>query len=67
MFFTGEEQKPCNISQALGQLKSLERKIAKNESLKLEYNYSINKDLIKSYISLPEKGELECQGICLII
>ena len=64
MRFTGIEQKlDCNISSALGQLRSLERRIAKNESLKMKYSDSIKKDLAKIYISLLEKGELERQDV----
>ena len=62
MLFTGKQQKlHCNISSALGQLRSLVRRLAKNESLKLKYIDSIKKDLAKRYISLLEKGELERQ------
>ena len=64
MLFTGKEQKlDCNISSALGQLRSLERRLAKKESLKLKYINSIKKDLAKVYISLLENGELERQDV----
>ena len=64
MLFTGIEQKlDCNISSALGQLRSLERRLAKNESLKMKYSDSIKKHLAKSYISLLENGELERQDV----
>ena len=64
MLFTGKEQKlDCNISSALGQLRLLERRLAKNESLKLKYFISIKKDLAKGYISLLPKAELERQDI----
>ena len=64
MLFTGKEQKlDCNISSALGQLLSLERRLAKKESLKLEFIDSIKKDLEKGYISLLEKEELEHQKV----
>ncbi|XP_075255351.1 uncharacterized protein LOC142348070 [Convolutriloba macropyga] len=51
------------IELTLGQLRSLERRIAKNESLKMKYSDSIKKDLAKIYISLLEKGELERQDV----
>ena len=64
MLFTGKEQKlDCNISSALGQLRSLERRLAKNQSLKLKYCNSIKKDLAKNYISLLPKAELERQDV----
>ena len=64
MLFTGKEQKlDCNICSALGQLLSLERRLAKKESIKLKFIDSIKKDLAKGYISLLEKEELERQNV----
>ena len=52
MLFTGKEQKlDCNFSSALGQLRSLEQRLAKNESLKLKHSDLMKKDFAKSYIS----------------
>ena len=64
MLFTRKEQKlDCNISSALGQLRSIERRLVKKEFLKLKYIDSIKTDLVKSYISLLEKSELEHQDV----
>ena len=57
MLFTGKEQKlDCNISSALGQLRSLERRLAKNESLKLKYIESIKKESSQRLYDLAGKG-----------
>ena len=63
-FFTGKEQKlDCIIYSALGQLLFVERRLAKNESLKLKYSDRKNQDLAKSYIPLLQKAELERQDV----
>ena len=60
MLFTGKEQKlDCNISSALGQLRSLERRLAKKRVFKIEVHRFNKKDPAKGYITLLEKGELE--------
>ena len=61
---TGTDQKlDCNVSSALGQLRSHERRLAKYEPLNLKYSDSIKMNFAKDYISLLQKGELERQDV----
>ena len=64
MLVTGKEEKlDCNIPLALWQSRTLELRLAKNESFKMKYSDSIKKDLAKGYIALFLRCELERRDV----